>query len=284
MSAPATKTRRRSRRRRRTSAAARLLGMLLTLGLVVAVLVLLVRMISPESGAAENAARSDLMTPAPTAVPTPLPTPALPAVDVTSWELRLVDLDHPLGEDFAPPALTLVADNEQVDSRVAPELERLFADAKNAGYPIYFCSGYRDYDTQYTIYWNHIDSYTAQGMTEEEARAATLLAVQYPGCSEHQSGLCADILESPDQDMEPYIGGSGLMLWLEQHCAEYGYVIRYPRDKTNITGIEYEPWHLRYVGHEAAEYIMNHGLCLEEFLALYGQPAPAVTPVPTPVG
>ncbi len=284
MSAPATRSKRRSRRRRRTPVAFRLLGMLLALGLVVTVLVLLVRMISPGAEErVEQVTQSNLLTPAPTAVPTPIPTPALPAVDVTSWELRLVDLDHPLGADFAPPMLTVVADNEMVDSRVAPELERLFADARNAGYPIYFCSGYRDYDTQYSIYWNHINNYTAQGMTEEEARAATLLAVQYPGCSEHQSGLCADILESPDQDMEPYIGGSGLMLWLEQHCAEYGCVIRYPKDKTDITGIEYEPWHLRYVGHEAAEYIMGHGLCLEEFLALYETPAPAVTPVPTPV-
>ena len=134
---------------------------------------------------------------------------------------------------------------------------------------MYFCSGYRDYDTQYTIYWNHINQYMAQGMTEEEAHAKTRLAVNYPGASEHQSGLCADILESASQEMEPWIGGSGLMLWLEQHCAEYGFVVRYPKDKTDITGVEYEPWHLRYVGVDAATYMMEKGLCLEEFLALY---------------
>ena len=69
--------------------------------------------------------------------------------------------------------------------------------------------------------------------------------------------------------MEAYIGGSGLMLWLEENCADYGFVIRYPDGKTDITGISYEPWHLRYVGGEVAQYMMENDLCLEEFLALY---------------
>ncbi len=205
----------------------------------------------------------------PTPPPTAEPTPAPPAVDTGSWQLRLIDYDHPLGKDFAPPELTVVADGQSMDSRVAPAISALIDDAKAAGYTVYFCSGYRDYDTQYIIYWNHIYEYTAQGMSEEEAHAKTRLAVNYPGCSEHQSGLCADILESWDQEMEPWIGGSGLMLWLEEHCAEYGFVVRYPDGKTDITGVEYEPWHLRYVGQEAAAYMMENGLCLEEFLALY---------------
>ena len=264
MNAPETRTRRPAPRRRGPSPAGRLLVLLLVLGGAVALLAGLFRLVSPGAGPAQAQVT-------PTAIPTvsPEPTPPLPAVDLNSWELRLVDIDHPLGEDFVPPSLTYIADGQQVDSRVATMLNRLINDAKNAGYTIYFCSGYRDYATQLSIYQRHIDQYTAEGMTQEEAKAKTLLAVQYPGCSEHQSGLCADILESSDQKMIPEIGGSGLMLWLEQHCAEYGYVIRYPKDKTAITTIEYEPWHLRYVGKEAAAYIMENGLCLEEFLALY---------------
>lgn len=200
---------------------------------------------------------------------TPVPTPPKPDVDVNSWQLRLIRYENPLGETFVPESLTNVENDQKMDSRVAPALSRLLDDARAAGYSVYLCSGYRDYDTQYTIYWNHIEQYMAQGMTEEEAHAKTREAVNYPGASEHQSGLCADILESYDQEMEPWIGGSGLMLWLEQHCAEYGFVIRYPKDKTDITGIEYEPWHLRYVGQEAAAYMMEKGLCLEEFLELY---------------
>ena len=201
---------------------------------------------------------------------TPDPTPALPVVDLSDWSLRLVRDTHPLGEDFAPESLTEIEEGEKIDSRVAPSLQALISAARGAGYSVYVCSCYRDYATQSIIYWNHINDYEAQGMTFEQADAATRLAVNYPGCSEHQSGLAADILESKDQDMEPYIGGSGLMLWLEQNCADYGFVIRYPAGKTNITGVEYEPWHLRYVG-TAARYIMENGLCLEEFLDLYNQ-------------
>ena len=100
---------------------------------------------------------------------------------------------------------------------------------------------------------------------DEQAEAATLASVNRPGGSEHQLGLAVDLLEYGDQEMEPWIGGSGLMLWLEEHCAEYGFIIRYPADKTAVTGVEYEPWHLRYVG-SCASYIMENGLCLEEFL------------------
>ena len=262
MGAP-TARKRRKKRVRLPTAGSRLCALLLGMGAVVGVLVLIFRLVSP-GGAPEP-------TPTPTAEPTatPEPTPSLPAVDLAGWELQLISYDHPLGEDFVPPRLTDVGDGQTMDSRVATYALNLISAAKAAGYSVYVCSGYRDYETQSFIYWRHINDYMARGMTREEADAETLLAVNYPGCSEHQSGLCVDILETRDQPMEPYIGGSGLMLWLEQHCAEQGFVIRYPDGKTDITGIEYEPWHLRYVGREAAAYMMEHGLCLEEFLGLY---------------
>lgn len=203
----------------------------------------------------------------PTAEPTPEPAPELPEVDLDSWELRLVRADSPLPEDFVPD-LAEIERGEMFDSRAVMHLQRLIADAREAGYTVYVCSGYRAYETQSWIWWNHVDGYMAAGMTQEEAEAVTKLAVNYPGGSEHQLGLAADILEDENQDMEPYIGGSGLMLWLEQHCADYGFIIRYPDGKTDITGVEYEPWHLRYVG-SCARYIMENELCFEEFLALY---------------
>ena len=242
----------------------------LILGLAVVAVGLYLILRAVDEPAAEEAAEATAR-PRVTAVPTasPVPTPEPPAVDVTSWELRLVNLDNPLGEDFVPEDLTDVGDNERVDGRVAPALKQLIADARAAGNKVWVCSGYRSYDTQSTIYWNHISQYKSQGLSDEEAKDKTLIAVQYPGCSEHQSGLCVDLLEQNGQPMEPYIAGSGLMLWLEQHCTEYGFVVRYPEDKTSVTGIEYEPWHLRYVGKEAAVYMTEHGLCLEEFLDLY---------------
>ncbi len=202
------------------------------------------------------------------AAPAPTRDPALPDVDTSDWNLRLVRSDGPFLEPDFEPALLDIERGERFDSRAAAPLLMLIADARAAGYEVYVCSCYRSYEVQYSIYWNHVADYQKEGMTFEEAEAATRIAVNYPGGSEHQLGLAADILESPQQEMEPWIGGTGLMLWLEEHCADYGFIIRYPEDKTDITGVEYEPWHLRYVG-TAARYIMEHDLCLEEFLALY---------------
>lgn len=191
-----------------------------------------------------------------------------PEVDLNAWYMTLVNIDNLLEEEFEPE-LTEIENEQSFDSRAAVHLQTLIQAARDAGYTVYFCSGYRDYYTQSGIYWTHVDDFVAAGMGEEEAHATTRLQVNYPGASEHQLGLAADILEYKDQPMESYIGGSGLMLWLEENCADYGFVIRYPADKTHITGISYEPWHLRYVGEEAAHYMMERGLCLEEFLALY---------------
>lgn len=208
--------------------------------------------------------RADEDRPEPTPV---IETDPLPEVDLTSWELRLVRNDRPLAEDFVPE-LEEIERGERFDARAAVHLKKLIADAREAGYGVYVCSGYRAYEVQYTIYWNHVTEYERQGMTREEAEAATRLAVNAPGGSEHQLGLAMDLLEYESQEMESWIGGSGLMLWLEQRCADYGFIIRYPDGKTPVTGVEYEPWHLRYVG-APARYIMEHELCLEEFLALY---------------
>lgn len=215
-----------------------------------------------------------LAEPAATATPEPTPTPEPTATplpfDKSDWTLLLANASNPLAEDFAPPSLTEIADGQSVDSRIADPIRALLTDAKAAGYTnIYFCSGYRDYDTQYSIYWNAVwTRMNDYGYSQEEAEAMTRLEINPPGSSEHQLGTTADILEYYGQDMQPYIGGSGLMLWLEQHCTEYGFILRYPEGKTDITGVEYEPWHLRYVGLEAAEYITENNLCLEEFLAL----------------
>ena len=196
---------------------------------------------------------------------------SLPDVDPDAWYLKLANFENPLDADFIPE-VEEIENGQEFDVRAANHLRELMQAARDAGYTVYFCSGYRSYELQRALYWRHIDEFVAEGMTEEEAHATTQLSVNYPGASEHQLGLSADILEYADQPMLPEIGGSGLMLWLEENCAEYGFIIRYPADKTYITGISYEPWHLRYVGRDAAEYIMENGLCLEEFLALYKEP------------
>ncbi|MCD8322028.1 MAG: M15 family metallopeptidase [Oscillospiraceae bacterium] len=261
--------------RQRAEARSRLLSLFAVLLIVTAVLIL----IADKIGALSQGSQAEISeaytgTTIATAEPDPTPfaTPlGLPDLDTSEWYLQLIRYEYPLGEDYEPPSLTEIEDGEYMDSRVANALIDMIAAARASGYSVYVCSCYRSYSTQYSIYWNHVDSYMEEGMTQEEAEAATRLAVNYPGASEHQSGLAADILEYSGQDMEPYIGGSGLMLWLEENCAAFGYVIRYPDGKTDITGVEYEPWHLRYVGADAAMYMMENDLCLEEFLDLLEQ-------------
>ena len=261
---------RRRSKRNRTLAYIRLLFGLVIVAAIVVGIVLAVHGSGdrePETAAVAVPAPVET-TPEPAATPEPGPAPLQPPeVDLNSWELRLVRIDQPLPAEFEPELMSV--DNDQFfDARAGMHLQKMLADARAAGFTTFICSGYRSYDTQYYLYWQHVDQYVAEGMTKEEAEAATQLAVNYPGASEHQLGLAADVLEFQGQDMEPHIGGSGLMLWLEEHCADYGFIVRYPEDKTDITGIEYEPWHLRFVG-PCARFIMENDLCLEEFLALY---------------
>ena len=114
---------------------------------------------------------------------------------------------------------------------------------------------------------NSIGEAVPEDLAELEAAAARI--VNRPGTSEHQLGLCADITdkfyEVKTQDLEK----TALYQWMYAHCQDYGFILRYPADKQDITGVMYEPWHFRYVGKEAAAYIMENGLCLEEFLDLY---------------
>lgn len=198
----------------------------------------------------------------PAATETPAAQPELPEVDVNSWELMLVNKDSLLGEDYAPEELVTLTDSQiPVDSKIAEALTAFIDDAKAQDVPVYLSSGYRAYSEQSYLYQRKI----SQGYSAEVA--ATIVAV--PGTSEHQSGLCADITDyyrelkdSSLQDTETYI-------WMSAHCQDYGFIVRYPSDKEDITGVIYEPWHFRYVGVEAAKYIMENKLCLEEFLELY---------------
>jgi D-alanyl-D-alanine carboxypeptidase len=201
-------------------------------------------------------------TPEPTLVPTPtpVPTPALPDVDVTSWELRVANLDNNIG-DYAPE-LVEVENGQKFDSRAADALAEFIAAAREEGLSVYLSSTYRDYATQTYLYNRKVAEYG-------EEIAKTIVAP--PGTSEHQLGLAADITDQYYEYKNESLENTELFKWMSAHCAEYGFIVRYPKDKEDVTGIMYEPWHFRYVGKDAAEYIMEHGLCLEEFVALYAE-------------
>ena len=231
-------------------------------------------------------------TPAPTPEPTPEPTPrpeelkaaelglpTPPEVDINSWELMLVNAKHPI-DTYEPETIAYLSMNGEdtnisydysdyrcpVDARIAEALVAFTQGCKQAGLPVYLSSGYRSYDTQNYLYQRKI----GQGYSADVA--ATIVA--RPGTSEHQTGLVCDITDYYRELKDSSLEQTGTYQWLKEHCAEYGFVVRYPADKSgsadSVTGIIYEPWHFRYVGKEAAAYMMQNNLCLEEFLALYG--------------
>lgn len=221
--------------------------------------------VPPSAAPSQAPASAASEPPEPEETEAPLPEereePVLPGVDINSWELILVNAEHPIGEDFAPET-TFVGDLTYTDSRIADALSAFAQGARDQGLPVYLSSGYRSYSEQQA---NFNAKYNALGSYESAAKI-----VAPPGTSEHQTGLCCDITDvyrSPKTQDE--CEATETYQWLLAHCHEYGFILRYPKGKEDVTGIIYEPWHFRYVGMEAAAYIMENDLCLEEFLALY---------------
>ena len=207
--------------------------------------------------------------------PTPEPTPApyirniLPGLNRNDWNLKLVNNTYVLPNTFAPD-VSAIRDNQYFDSRAADKLEAMLSAAEAAGYTVCVRAAYRPFSTQAYLFngrASQIQWGTTMSLMEAETEARKVVA--YPGTSEHQLGLCADIMDSQDTPMKAEeVENHPLLVWLRQHCTEYGFILRYPKDKQEITGW-YEPWHFRYVGEEAAKYMTENNLCLEEFIALF---------------
>ncbi|MCI8500958.1 MAG: M15 family metallopeptidase [Oscillospiraceae bacterium] len=189
-------------------------------------------------------------------------------IDPTDWNLLLVNPNHSVPDD-CHPVLAQVQGSYEMDERVAPYMKEMIDAAKKDGINLWVLSTYRTYEYQQKLFDTNVKQLKSQGMTEEEAVQETAANVAVPGTSEHQTGLAADIMCSE------WTGGitddfaeTPAYEWLHAHCAEYGFIERYPKDKTEITGIVYEPWHYRFVGKEHAETIMSRGITLEEYLGV----------------
>ena len=181
------------------------------------------------------------------------------------WYLTLVNADHPLSEDFTITTSSL-SNGLTVDSRIYDALTEMLAACQEAGLDPLVCSAYRSVEKQTELFQNKIDSYLADGLSYDEAYAATAVEIAVPGTSEHSLGLAVDICATSYQLLDEAQADTPEQQWLMAHCQEYGFILRYPEDKSDLTGIIYEPWHYRYVGVEAATEIMSQGLCLEEYL------------------
>lgn len=151
----------------------------------------------------------------------------------------------------------VVSKGMELNETCAQALIAMADGAREDGYNLYLKSAYRSYQTQNTMYYNRL----------KKNKGKDDGWVSKPGASDHQTGLGCDVVPRSwrDKSMNGKMGKEPECIWMAEHCQEYGFVIRYPADKEDVTEINYEPWHLRYVGIPAATYIMENGLCLEEF-------------------
>ena len=181
------------------------------------------------------------------------------------WNLILVNKQHPVPEDYTFEMGTITA-NMKCDARILPELFAMLQAAKEDGVNLIVCSPYRDISLQNVLFERKINLYMGQGDNYMEAYKKASQIVTVPGASEHQIGLALDIICDTYTILDEGFGKTAAGQWLWAHSREYGFILRYPEGKEHITGIDYEPWHFRYVGKEAAAIIMDNGLTLEEFV------------------
>lgn len=189
------------------------------------------------------------------------------------WNLLLVNPWNPLPENFSVE-LTALSNGMRVDSRIYEDLNAMLSDCRSAGLRPLVCSAYRTQEKQTALYNNKANRLRAAGYSWESALREAGRWVAVPGTSEHQTGMALDIVAASYQLLTRRQEETAEQKWLVEHCWEYGFILRYPADKSDITGIGYEPWHYRYVGREAALAMRESGQCLEEFLqALENPPA-----------
>jgi len=185
--------------------------------------------------------------------------------DVNAWYLILVNKTNPVPDNY-DAHLTTLKGSMKCDERVKDVLLKMMAAAKEDGISLSVVSPYRDYKLQEKLFNRKVNEYMNKGYSYLEAYKYASRKVIIPGASEHQLGLAFDILSSGYGVLNSAFGNTEAGKWLREHCYEYGFILRYPKGKEDITGIVYEPWHFRYVGVEAATYITENGLTLEEFI------------------
>lgn len=176
------------------------------------------------------------------------------------WYLIVVNRWNEIPEDYSVE-LTELSNGQKVDSRIYPYLQEMFDAAREDGiYPI-VREGYRTSEEQEKIFNEKVQAYINEGYSRARAESATKEWVALPGTSEHQLGIAVDINADKIQSTNDEV-----YVWLAENAHHYGFILRYPQGKENITGTGYEPWHFRYVGIENAQIIYEKQICLEEFI------------------
>ena len=185
--------------------------------------------------------------------------------------LMLVNKDYGLPEDYEVELLTMYDKVNRAAKEVYGPLNEMLAAGRAEGLAFEICSSYRDVQVQKRLFQEDLDVLMAQGYTYEQAYAEVEKETMPPGHSEHSTGLAFDIVSLGYQILDAKQEFTPETQWLNENCAKYGFILRYPKGKEEITKISFESWHYRYVGVEAATYIMENGLCLEEYLEEIGK-------------
>lgn len=187
------------------------------------------------------------------------------SVDTSAWNLVLANPWNKLPEDFTVE-LSDIGGGHMVDSRIVDDLNQMMSDLARAGHSAFICSSFRTNTKQTTLYNNEVNEYLAMGYSEEEAAVEAGKWVAVPGTSEHQTGLAVDIMSNYYLKLDKGQEDTEEQKWLMENSWKYGFILRYPNDKSHITGIYYEPWHYRYVGKDAAKEMFERDVCFEEYL------------------
>ena len=181
------------------------------------------------------------------------------------WNLVLVNGLHPMEEGYVPE-LTEIQPGYSVDTRIANATRKMLSDAEKEGLHVEICSAYRSVERQEQVFGDSMKERVKSGMSYWKAYEETTLNVAIPGTSEHALGLALDLISNQYTELDEKQEETKEAQWLAENCYKYGFILRYPPEKTNITGIIYEPWHYRYVGEEHAAKIKQLGVTLEEYL------------------
>ena len=187
--------------------------------------------------------------------------PTIITIDDDNWNLTLVNTGYRIIDSYKPDLVYVCGSSERLDKKIAEHYEAMYNAAKEDGVTLTPCSGYRSYDLQKRNYNNKVAYYEDLGYTKDEALEKAATIIMPPGSSEHNLGYAMDIV-----CVDEWFEDTDEFNWLMKNAQDYGFILRYPKDKQDITKVTYEPWHWRYVGVEHAKKMKATGQVLEEYL------------------
>ncbi len=194
-----------------------------------------------------------------------------PYMDTKEDFLILVNKTHKIGKDSVPQDLVAVKDARKeifLQKTAALALEAMFIEMRAAGFSdVFVTSAYRDYGYQSSLFNTYLNQEMATGLSLAEAREKVLTYSAEPGTSEHQTGLAVDLMTSSMSELDESFADHAVYTWLGENAWKFGFILRFPEDKTDITGYAFEPWHYRFVGRQSAREMHEQKLCLEEYTA-----------------